>query len=352
MTQASRRRLDGGRPAAGLRVPAGRRLGVAVVRARAGCASEAAARGRGAARAGRRRRGGRDVGGAAHRRAGVGPRAGGRAPRPHRPRRAAGAGRRPRPAGRRPARRPRRRRRAAARLAAAVRRGGRRWRRCAARAAEQLDEAGGEDAGYASRAAPARARRTGRRVARASWRRPGAAWSSPPTRPAASASCSRRRAGRPHRSPSCASRRRRAASASCTDRSPPGFAHAPSGLLLLTDRELFGATRDPAPDRAAKRVVTRDLIGKLAPGDHVVHVDHGIARYVGMTQRTFGDDVKEYLQLDFAGTDKIFLPADQIGRITRYAGGPAPGAARSSAGPSGSARRRACAARSATSRAS
>jgi transcription-repair coupling factor (superfamily II helicase) len=38
----------------------------------------------------------------------------------------------------------------------------------------------------------------------------------------------------------------------------------------------------------------------------------------------FGEDVKEYLQLDFAGTDKIFLPADQIGRITRYSGGPAP----------------------------
>ncbi len=102
-----------------------------------------------------------------------------------------------------------------------------------------------------------------------------------------------------------------------------GFGHAPSGVLVLTDRELFGATRVRRLT-AAKRVVTRDLIGKLAPGDHVVHVDHGIARYAGMTQRTFGDDVKEYLQLDFAGTDKIFLPADQIGRITRYSGGPAP----------------------------
>jgi transcription-repair coupling factor (superfamily II helicase) len=102
-----------------------------------------------------------------------------------------------------------------------------------------------------------------------------------------------------------------------------GFAHAPGGLLVLTDRELFGATRVRRLT-AAKRVVTRDLIGKLQPGDHVVHVDHGIARYAGMTQRTFGEDVKEYLQLDFAGTDKIFLPADQIGRITRYSGGPAP----------------------------
>ncbi|MCV0404282.1 MAG: transcription-repair coupling factor [Chloroflexi bacterium] len=103
-----------------------------------------------------------------------------------------------------------------------------------------------------------------------------------------------------------------------------GWAHPASGLLLLTDRELFGATRIRRL-ASGKRVVTRDLIGKLQPGDHVVHVDHGIARYAGMTQRTFGDDVKEYLQLDFAGSDKIFLPADQIGRITRYSGGPAPG---------------------------
>jgi len=103
-----------------------------------------------------------------------------------------------------------------------------------------------------------------------------------------------------------------------------GFGHDAAGVLVLTDRELFGATRVRRLT-SAKRVVTRDLIGKLTPGDHVVHVDHGIARYAGMTQRTFGDDVKEYLQLDFAGSDKIFLPADQIGRITRYAGGPAPG---------------------------
>ncbi|HEX2141511.1 MAG TPA: transcription-repair coupling factor, partial [Candidatus Limnocylindria bacterium] len=102
-----------------------------------------------------------------------------------------------------------------------------------------------------------------------------------------------------------------------------GFAHEPLELLVLTDRELFGATRVRrlVP---AKRVVTRDLIGKLSPGDHVVHVDHGIARFVGMTQREYGGDTKEYLQLDFAGDDKIFLPADQIGRITRYSGGAAP----------------------------
>jgi transcription-repair coupling factor (superfamily II helicase) len=102
-----------------------------------------------------------------------------------------------------------------------------------------------------------------------------------------------------------------------------GLNHDPSGLLVLTDRELFGATRVRRL-ASGKRVVTRDLIGKLEPGDLVVHVDHGIARYAGMTQREYGGDTKEYLQLDFAGDDKIFLPTDQIGRITRYSGGAGP----------------------------
>ena len=102
-----------------------------------------------------------------------------------------------------------------------------------------------------------------------------------------------------------------------------GLSHRPSDLLVLTDRELFGATRIRRLT-PSKRVVTRDLIGKLEAGDLVVHVDHGIARYAGMTQREYGGDVKEYLQLDFAGADKIFLPADQIRRISRYSGGAGP----------------------------
>jgi transcription-repair coupling factor (superfamily II helicase) len=106
-----------------------------------------------------------------------------------------------------------------------------------------------------------------------------------------------------------------------------GFVHGPSGLLVLTDRELFGGVRVRRLT-PAKQVVTRDLIGKLTPGDPVVHIDHGVARYVGMTQREYSGAVREYLQLDFAGDGKIFLPTDQIGRITRYAGGPAPALSR------------------------
>ncbi len=106
-----------------------------------------------------------------------------------------------------------------------------------------------------------------------------------------------------------------------------GFVHRPSNLVLLTDRELFGAARVRRLF-TSKRVVTRDLLSQLEPGELVVHVDHGIARYVGMTTRTLEGTVREYLQLDFAGDDKIFLPADQVGRITRYSGAPAPGLSR------------------------
>ncbi|MGH2489779.1 MAG: DEAD/DEAH box helicase, partial [Candidatus Limnocylindria bacterium] len=106
-----------------------------------------------------------------------------------------------------------------------------------------------------------------------------------------------------------------------------GFVNRLANLVLLSDRELFGATRVRRLF-ASKRVVTRDLLGQLEPGELVVHVDHGIARYAGMAQRALLDTVREYLQLDFAGDDKIFLPADQVGRITRYSGSPAPALSR------------------------
>ena len=54
-----------------------------------------------------------------------------------------------------------------------------------------------------------------------------------------------------------------------------GFAGGPDGIILVTDRELFGSVRVRRP-RALRRVVPRDLLERLTPGDHVVHIDHGI----------------------------------------------------------------------------
>ncbi len=63
-----------------------------------------------------------------------------------------------------------------------------------------------------------------------------------------------------------------------------GFAGGPDGLVFVTDRELFGSVRVRRP-RALRRVVPRDILERLTPGDLVVHIDHGIARYERMLRR-------------------------------------------------------------------
>ncbi|MEX2184338.1 MAG: DEAD/DEAH box helicase, partial [Chloroflexota bacterium] len=102
-----------------------------------------------------------------------------------------------------------------------------------------------------------------------------------------------------------------------------GFAGGPDGLVFVTDRELFGTVRVRRP-RALRRVVPRDILERLTPGDLVVHIDHGVARYEQMLRRGGAGDERDYLELSFAAGDRIFVPVEQIARVTRYAGGERP----------------------------
>ena len=102
-----------------------------------------------------------------------------------------------------------------------------------------------------------------------------------------------------------------------------GFTGGPDGLAFVTDRELFGTVRIRRP-RALRRVVPRDILDRLTPGDLVVHIDHGVARYEQMLRRGGAGEDRDYLELSFAGGDRIFVPVEQIGRVTRYAGGERP----------------------------
>ena len=105
-----------------------------------------------------------------------------------------------------------------------------------------------------------------------------------------------------------------------------GFAGGPDGLVFVTDRELFGSVRVRRP-RAMRRVVPRDLLERLEPGDIVVHVDHGVARYAGLVRRPAGgpgSEERDYLELHFAEAGRIWVPVEQIARVSRYAGGDQP----------------------------
>src|SRR4029077_679940 len=103
-----------------------------------------------------------------------------------------------------------------------------------------------------------------------------------------------------------------------------GFAGGAAGVVCVTDRELFGNVRVRRP-KAMRRVVPRDILERLTPGDLVVHIDHGIARYERMLRRSSGTgDERDFLELAFQGQDRIFVPVEQIGRISRYSGGETP----------------------------
>ncbi len=102
-----------------------------------------------------------------------------------------------------------------------------------------------------------------------------------------------------------------------------GFIGGPDGVAFVTDRELFGSVRVRRP-RALRRVVPRDILERLAPGDLVVHIDHGVARYEQMLRRGGEGEDRDYLELSFAGGDRIFVPVEQIARVSRYAGGERP----------------------------
>lgn len=100
----------------------------------------------------------------------------------------------------------------------------------------------------------------------------------------------------------------------------PGWTHPSGKLALITDRELFGYRRQ-VRTRPKRHRHQPGLLESLNPGDYVVHVEHGIARYDGLSTLDAAGAEREYLILQYAGSDRIYLPVDQIDRITRYESG-------------------------------
>jgi len=74
--------------------------------------------------------------------------------------------------------------------------------------------------------------------------------------------------------------------------------------------------------RAAAPVVRGSLasMAELSVGDHVVHADHGIARFAGFETKTVGGVTRDYLDLEYRGDDRVFAPTEQLAKITRYVG--------------------------------
>ncbi|MDQ4008924.1 MAG: DEAD/DEAH box helicase, partial [Actinomycetota bacterium] len=110
-----------------------------------------------------------------------------------------------------------------------------------------------------------------------------------------------------------------------------GFVAPRVSLAVLTGEDLAGqrsSTKDMRRMPARRRKQVDPL--ELRPGDHVVHEQHGVGRYVEMVQRTVAGATREYLVLEYASSkrgqpaDRLFVPTDQLDQVTRYVGGEQP----------------------------
>jgi transcription-repair coupling factor (superfamily II helicase) len=90
-------------------------------------------------------------------------------------------------------------------------------------------------------------------------------------------------------------------------------------MTLITDVELFGFVKQPRPGK--KRPIPHQwFLPQLAPGDYVVHVDHGIARFHGLARMSSDGVEREYLVLEYAAGDRLYVPTERIDRVSRYIG--------------------------------
>ncbi len=96
-----------------------------------------------------------------------------------------------------------------------------------------------------------------------------------------------------------------------------GFSDDHARVLLVSEDEIYGPrTRKAKPAR--RRQVGLASLSQLAVGDHVVHLTHGVGRYIGLTKMTLRGVPGDYVQLEYAGRDKLYLPVYRIHEIERF----------------------------------
>jgi len=102
-----------------------------------------------------------------------------------------------------------------------------------------------------------------------------------------------------------------------------GFVVPAAKVAVLAEADITGRRRAHRAARARARP-TDGFFDDLAPGDYVVHRQHGVARYAGMVTRTVNGASRDYLLLEYRGDDKLYLPSDQIDVLTPYSSGESP----------------------------
>ncbi|HWH05183.1 MAG TPA: CarD family transcriptional regulator, partial [Gaiellaceae bacterium] len=96
-----------------------------------------------------------------------------------------------------------------------------------------------------------------------------------------------------------------------------GFVWRELGLVLLPDTQVF-RKRPPRADQRLGRALAS--FADLRTGDYVVHEDHGVGKLLGFETKEVGGVTRDYLFLAFRGEDRLYIPHEQLGKVSRYIG--------------------------------
>jgi transcription-repair coupling factor (superfamily II helicase) len=102
-----------------------------------------------------------------------------------------------------------------------------------------------------------------------------------------------------------------------------GFRLVDVQMVSITDTEMFGLKRKPSVyrrtvvEKSAERFTS---VGDLKVGDYVVHIKQGIGQFVGVQRINVDTQQREYLTVQYAGEDRLYVPVDQINMLSRYRG--------------------------------
>ncbi|MBP7548578.1 MAG: transcription-repair coupling factor, partial [Corallincola sp.] len=104
-----------------------------------------------------------------------------------------------------------------------------------------------------------------------------------------------------------------------------GFVHGDDSFALITEQELFGARIEQrSKSRERERGVNPELLirnlAELRVGQPVVHVNHGVGRYLGLEKLAAGGIEAEFMALEYAGSSKLYVPVASLHLISRYSG--------------------------------
>lgn len=99
-----------------------------------------------------------------------------------------------------------------------------------------------------------------------------------------------------------------------------GFVFPEAQLYVVTDREIFGRYKRRHVYRKIYKGAPIADAREIRHGDYVVHVDHGIGKFVGIRTQSVDNRITDFIELLYAGDDKLLVPVDKIGYVQKFSG--------------------------------